>query len=171
MNIFSDVDSPPQHFIFFSYSNILHWYCKHDKVLCSVCLCQFTSGKWFIDFNLDYMLERKPSIHIDDILSMCLTDVISSVWWLQTRDCCTSRWSAHCKLDSRTSRFFRSNGEIGKSGSCEIFLDFFFNDIPNHSIFHTLHWNYIDIIDGNKLGCVLVEDDKRQKWLRASNSN
>ena len=80
MNIFSDVYSPPQHFIFFSYLNILHWYYKHDKVLCSVCLCQFTSGKSFIDFNLDYMLERKPSIHIDDILSMCLTDVISSVW-------------------------------------------------------------------------------------------
>ena len=67
--------------------------------------------------------------------------------------------------------FFRSNGEIGKSGSCEIFLDFFFNDIPNHSIFHTLHWNYIDIIDGNKLGYVFVEDYKRQKWFRASNSN
>ena len=67
--------------------------------------------------------------------------------------------------------FFRSNGQIGKSGSCEIFLDFFFNDIPNHSIFHTLHWNYIDIIDGNKLGYVFVEDYKRQKWFRASNSN
>ena len=142
MNIFSDVYSPPQHFIFFSYFNILHWYYKHDKVLCSV-----------------YVNLRQENDSLILIWTTCWRENLQyilmifcrGVWLTLSAPSGDSRLvTAAPPAGLHTANwilvlvgFFRSNGQIGKSGSCEIFLDFFFNDIPNHSIFHTLHWNYI----------------------------